>query len=198
MLKIVAFVSAATCFVLACGCGSSAVVQPKAPHAEDQQASADSAVIVRYSKYTDPLYLVFDNERTLYSRMLFARLWVHAAKSDLADGSRSDGSGASSTEARVERLDEASRALASAEAALAEVTDACAAGVVGAVSRGSAMKRALERRYLAEVEREGELGVEARVLDVQIHCLRDELEPLRELARLCPIGMYDSVGLDDE
>ena len=168
----------AACAALAGGCGSSPPV-PQAPSAAPASQTEEAALVLVYSKHTDPLYLVLDGERNVFGRRTLARLWVVAAQNDPP------------SDAQVERLAEASRAKAQAEEAAGAESDACNAGVRVAMDRASRTKMQLERRYLSALEQYGESSFEARSLDAQVHFLRDETEELRVLSEPCPPVLFE-------
>jgi len=170
----------ASCLALASACGPSATPPVQsAPSTAPPPADETAPAPLVYSKFTDPLFLALGEERNAFGRRTLARLWVVVANTDPP------------SEAQKARLEEATRAVADADRAVAAQTNVCEAGVDVALERAVETKKNLEQRYLATVEQGGETSTEARSLDAQVHFLRDEVEALQALAEPCPKAMFD-------
>jgi hypothetical protein len=170
----------ASCLALASACGPSATTPAQSPpSAAPTPTHEEAPAPLVYSKFTDPLFLALGEERNAFGRRTLARLWVVVANTDPP------------SDAQKARLEEATRAVADADRAVAAQTNVCEARVDVALERAIETKKTLEQRYLDTVEQGGEASSEARSLDAQVHFLRDEVEALQALAEPCPKAMFD-------
>ncbi len=157
-------------------CGG-APVRPVTP-APATSTPVATAPALQYVPVTDPMFLQYEHETNVYYRRILAKMWVGSAGlDDPGDVQRA-------------RLGEATRALAEAERAALAPNDPCAAGIAAALSRADATKRRLERQYL-QLSESGSLdNAESKLVDLQIHVLRDEVEALQPMSGACPPGLY--------
>lgn len=160
-------------------CGAAAPPPPSAPApAQPSPVAQPAQAPVAYSPYADPGYLQVQNEKNAYSRRILAMLWVASATADPPGP------------ARDARQKQAAQALSEAEAAVAQQGDPCQAGVLAALERATADKSRLEQRYLVVSEATGESSDDAKLIDAQVHVLRDAMEELGALAKPCPPPMF--------
>ena len=119
------------------------------------------------------MFLAYEDTSNVYERRTVARLWVLVvAKSPDEPG-------------HEERRQLAQDALERATDAVDAQTDPCVAGVVQALQRAKSTKNTLEQRYLDVTASAGEQSRDARLIDDQVHLLRDEIQLLDRIAEPC-------------
>ncbi len=165
---------AALCLPHLAGCTSASSARAGlASKTPEPVASAPSAPTEpSYDETKDEMARLVDAEENPFYRRTLARLWQATATAQ--QGNASDRH--SHARAAVERADEDVKAIDSG---------LCVQGLETAIDRAMQAKASFERRYLLVSEQEGHQSAEAKLLDVQVHVLRDDIDELERRALPC-------------
>ena len=139
----------------------------------DSEQADERCPPVPYVRAADPLFLAMENTSNVYERLTLAKLWSLIAEEE------------PDTPVRTSRARSAKHALAEANDAVNAQQDPCTAGVMQALNRAKVTKNNLEQRYLQVSGKAGEDTPEAKLLDAQVHLLRDEITSLHQLSAPC-------------